>query len=93
MIHFEWDLDKEMTNIQKHGIDFRTARRAFLDPHRLIYADEKHSGDEARFFCVGKVEGQILTVRFSYREETVRIFGAGYWRKGKRYYGKEKEGK
>jgi len=28
----------------------------------------------------------ILTVRFTYRENTIRIFGAGFWRKGKKIY-------
>jgi uncharacterized protein len=27
-----------------------------------------------------------MTVRFTYREAHIRIFGAGYWRKGKRIY-------
>ncbi len=40
--------------------------------------------------CVGKIEERILTVRFAYREDKIRIFGAGYWRKGKDYYEKEK---
>ena len=28
-------------------------------------------------------------VRFTYRGETIRIIGAGYWRKGRRLYEKE----
>lgn len=28
----------------------------------------------------------ILTVRFIYRENNIRIIGAGYWRKGKKIY-------
>lgn len=31
-----------------------------------------------------------MTVRFTYRERRIRIFGAGYWRKGKRIYEKNK---
>lgn len=31
----------------------------------------------------------ILTVRFTYRARVIRIFGAGYWRKGKAIYEKE----
>lgn len=27
-----------------------------------------------------------MTVRFTYREGRIRIFGAGYWRKGKSVY-------
>jgi hypothetical protein len=32
---------------------------------------------------LGEVDGGILTVRFTYRNEIIRIFGAGYWKKGK----------
>jgi uncharacterized DUF497 family protein len=28
---FEWDALKEQSNITKHGLDFRTAARIFLD--------------------------------------------------------------
>ena len=84
---FVWDMEKEAANLRKHGVDFETAARAFKDPARKIYTDEKHKEAEDRLFCIGKVEGRILTVRFTYREGTIRIYGAGYWRKGRRYYG------
>lgn len=39
-----------------------------------------------RLFCVGMVDGRVMTVRFTYREGRIRIIGAGYWRKGRRAY-------
>ena len=89
---FIWDFTKESANIHKHGIDFIAASKAFKDPKRKIYNDSKHSTNEERFFCVGKVENRILTVRFTYRGEKIRIIGAGYWRKGVQYYEKEYNG-
>lgn len=89
--HFLWDAEKERTNIEKHGADFFTAAKVFMDPGRKIYIDAKHSRQEERYFCVGKVEGKVLTVRFIYREGKIRIFGAGYWRKGRTYYEKEND--
>jgi len=83
---FVWDVKKETVNIQKHGVDFETAARAFQDPNRQLYIDEKHSEREPRFFCLGRVGRRVLTVRFTYREGLVRIYGAAYWRKGRRYY-------
>ena len=83
---FVWDIDKEWLNIQKHKGDFITAAKAFKDPKRKIFVDSKHSQREQRFFCIGKVAGKILTVRFIHRPGKIRIFGAGYWRKGIRYY-------
>lgn len=37
-------------------------------------------------YCVGHGGDGILTVRFTYRNNVIRIFGAGYWRKGKKLY-------
>jgi uncharacterized protein len=83
---FEWDVAKDRTNYEKHGVEFSYAQNAFLDPRRIIAEDIVHSAVEQRFFCFGKVDGEILTVRFTWREGRVRIFGAGYWRKGKQIY-------
>lgn len=84
--NFEWDPDKDAENQQKHGVSFSVAQRAFLDPGRVIARDLGHSSREPRFYCFGRVPGGILTVRFAYRGEVIRIIGAGYWRKGKRLY-------
>ena len=86
---FEWDAEKERENREKHGVAFELAQYAFADPERVIAQDLTHSSDEARFFCIGRVGNGILTVRFTYREGSIRIFGAGYWRKGKQAYEQE----
>ena len=83
---FEWDESKDAENQEKHGVAFSLAQYAFADPHRVIAEDLTHSEDEKRHFCFGEVEGNILTVRFTYRGGVIRIFGAGYWRKGKAIY-------
>ncbi len=86
---FEWDEEKNQSNQQKHGVSFEVAQRAFNDRGRLILRDKQHSEEEMRFFCIGKVEQKILTVRFTYREDRIRIIGAGFWRKGKQLYTRE----
>jgi len=85
-IGFEWDTGKDKENRAKHGVSFSTAQRAFLDPERVGVEDGGHSRDESRFYCIGRVGDGILTVRFTYREDVIRIYGAGYWRKGKKVY-------
>ena len=87
--HFDWDVEKDAINQEKHNISFSYAQKAFFDPKRVIYEDLKHSRSEKRYFCFGKVEGDVLTVRFTYRGSTIRIIGAGYWRKGRQYYEEE----
>ncbi|MGA2315269.1 MAG: BrnT family toxin [Thermodesulfobacteriota bacterium] len=83
---FEWDEDKDKQNQKKYGISFALAQHAFLDPHRVIVEDITQRGGEERFYCVGSVEGGIMTVRFTYRGNVIRIYGAGYWRKGRKIY-------
>jgi uncharacterized DUF497 family protein len=83
---FEWDESKNQANLEKHGISFELAQYAFLDPYRIILNDLDHSTSENRFYCLGQVNQGILTVRFTYRNDKIRIFGAGYWRKGRKIY-------
>jgi uncharacterized protein len=85
---FIWNTDRESANIIKHGINFSVAAKAFMDAGRKIFIDSKHSAEEPRYFCIGKVDDKIITVRFTYRKGRIRIFGAGFWRRGKEYYEK-----
>ena len=85
-LHFEWDDEKNETNFKKHGVTFGEAKRAFYDQQRIIIDDLEHSKSEKRYFCIGYVDRKIITVRFTKRNEIVRIFGAGYWRRGKKLY-------
>jgi uncharacterized DUF497 family protein len=84
--HFEWDSVKDLENQLKHSVSFFQAQYAFADPHRIIAEDPSHSTREKRFYCIGKAGGGIMTVRFTIRRDTIRIIGAGYWRKGKAIY-------
>ena len=83
---FEWDSAKDRLNRAKHGVSFALAQTAFFDAHRVIAEDLEHSDDEPRYFCFGLVAGGVMTVRFTFRAGRIRIFGAGYWRKGKHIY-------
>ncbi len=87
---FDWDPEKDLVNRIKHDISFSEAQYAFADPNRVIAEDLVHSNKkEKRYFCFGKVGGGVMTVRFTYRAGVIRIFGAGYWRKGKKIYERE----
>jgi uncharacterized protein len=86
---FEWDSAKDTSNQEKHGVSFALAQLAFFDHNRVILQDLDHSDDEKRYYCLGRVSEGIMTVRFTYRKNKIRIIGAGYWRKGKKIYEKE----
>jgi len=86
--NFEWNQTKNIENQQKHGVSFSEAQFAFMDEKRVIAEDLIHSQEESRYYCFGLNQDKtgILTVRFTYRSGRIRIFGAGYWRKGKKTY-------
>ena len=78
--HFEWDRDKNLSNIEKHGIAFKIAATAFFDPNAVIFDDKEHSYDEERFILIGfSGRHNLLAVCHCYRDddgETIRIISA-----------------
>ena len=84
--HFEWDAAKDLENQRKHGVSFFEAQYAFADLKRVVAEDLEHSLKEKRYYCFGQVDRGVMTVRFTYRDGVIRIFGAGFWRKGKSIY-------
>ena len=88
---FEWDEAKDRENQRKHGVSFSLAQLAFMDADRVILEDLQHGQAKKRYCCLGMVAGGVLTVRFTYRNERIRIIGAGYWRKGKKIYEEENQ--
>jgi uncharacterized DUF497 family protein len=83
---FVWGEEKDEENQEKHNVSFSLVQHAFLDPDRVILEDVSHSTKEDRFYCIGRVGDGVMTVRFTYRGNIIRIHGAGYWRKGKKIY-------
>ena len=50
---FDWDPDKNETNLKKHGVGFDEAETVFEDERAVTIFDEDHSGDEDRFIIIG----------------------------------------
>jgi hypothetical protein len=78
---FEWDIKKEKSNINKHGISFEQASYVFGDPFSLSMYDPDHSEDEDRYVLIGKSRNEvILTVVHTFRNqdgiEMVRVISA-----------------
>jgi uncharacterized DUF497 family protein len=72
---FEWDSAKEHANRKKHGIDFKTAAKVFLDPFVIEFEDHDAEG-EVRFCAIGLVDGRVLFVSYTMRGDVVRIISA-----------------
>ena len=79
MIRFEWDDNKNKTNIEKHGISFEEAVTVFEDDEALIIVDDAHSQKEERFVLIGfSYKANLLVVCHCYREKDsiIRIISA-----------------
>ena len=60
---FDWDDNKAVINLNKHGVDFSEAMTVMLDPLAMTFFDTEHSEDEDRWVSVGRSsEGALLLV-------------------------------
>ena len=73
---FEWDDAKGTTNYAKHGVSFDRARLVFSDPFSVGEYDDRFDYGEDRFTAVGMVEGTLLFVAYTERDERIRIIMA-----------------
>lgn len=79
MLKFEWDENKNQTNIKKHGVSFEEACSVFNDEDALIINDESHSQNEERFILIGfSYKYNLLIVCHCYRQNdsVIRIISA-----------------
>ena len=72
---FEWDDIKERANRKRHGVNFRTAAKVFLDPY-VIEFDDRDATGELRFNAIGLVDGRMLFITYTMRGDVVRIISA-----------------
>ena len=73
---FEWDDNKARTNLTSHKIDFDDAQRVFDDPGMVEDDDDTMDYGEERYRAVGIVDGQLITVFYTFRAARVRIISA-----------------
>ena len=79
MIKFEWDDNKNKTNVKKHGISFEEAVTVFEDDEALVIVDDAHGREEERFVLIGfSYKANLLVVCHCYREKdsVIRIISA-----------------
>ena len=57
---FEYNEEKNLANIRKHGISFKSAARVFFDYDRIELFDEENSEDEERYNIIGDTSAGLL---------------------------------
>lgn len=76
-MRFEWDDEKAISNLEKHGVSFGEATEVFYDPNALEEYDTEHSDEENRFFIIGLSSRRLLYVIYAERTgDVVRIISA-----------------
>lgn len=71
---FEWDEEKEKSNLRKHGISFSEGESVFYDSFSITIPDPDHSIEEHRFIDIGiSNRNRILVVVYTERENRIRI--------------------
>jgi uncharacterized DUF497 family protein len=78
-VRFEWDDEKEASNLRKHGLDFSTAQLVFEDPWHVVSQDREVDGEQ-RWQTIGRASAvTILLVAHTVEdedEELIRIISA-----------------
>ncbi len=74
---FEWDPWKAARNLNRHGVSFGEAIRAFSDPLSITVPDPDHSIGEERFLLMGiGSRGRLLVVSHSEVSDRIRLISA-----------------
>ena len=68
---FEWDAQKSISNREKHGIDFDTAKNLWLDDKRVEIQIAFPSED--RWALIAAVEGKMWTAIYTMRNDVIRV--------------------
>jgi uncharacterized DUF497 family protein len=80
-MRFAWDEDKRLTNLRKHGIDFLGVETVF-DGYTVTMEDDRLPCDEQRFVTLGLLQGWVVVVVHTERDDIIRIISI---RKATRY--------
>ncbi len=69
-MRFEWDEHKRLSNLAKHGLDFRRAVEVFDQPN-LTYRSQRPT--EARWVTVGVTHERLVAVVWTARAGAIRV--------------------
>lgn len=70
---FDWDESKNLSNIEKHGLDFEQAIQLFNND-LLSVPDLRFDYTESRYTGYGKIDGRLMVVVYTERlPDIIRI--------------------
>jgi uncharacterized protein len=72
---FEWDEEKRLTNLRKHGVDFVDVPSVF-DTDVVTVEDDRYNYGEQRFVTFGLLNGREIAVVHTDDGNLIRIISA-----------------
>lgn len=69
---YEWDDEKNRENRDKHGLSFEDAALVFAGPC-VTFDDDRFDYDEERFLTLGLLQGRVVLIAHTWRQERIRI--------------------
>ncbi|EKD92405.1 MAG: hypothetical protein ACD_29C00023G0001 [uncultured bacterium] len=70
---FEWNENKRIINLEKHGIDFIDAYKLWLSI-MAIAEDKRYDYSESRFIALGLLKNRVVVCAYTTRgNDTIRI--------------------
>lgn len=85
VMSYEWDEQKRLLNVKKHGIDFNDVP-AIFDGDTVIIPDERFDYGENRFIVLGILKSMVVVVVYTERSENIRIISARKATKNEQIY-------
>ncbi len=72
---YQWDPDRAVANLRKHGVDFADAVSVFSDDFSITIEDKRF--EEERFITIGvDAFGRVLVVVYTWRGDEIRLISA-----------------
>jgi uncharacterized protein len=74
-MRYQWDRNKALSNLNKHGIDFADAVSVFSDELAITIFEDRF--EEERFITIGiDLLNRILVVIYTMRDDEIRLISA-----------------
>jgi len=74
IVGFDWDEGNAKKSIEKNNVRQGEAEQAFFNDPLLLFLDEKHSGNEARYHAYGKTDkDRKLHIAFTLKHDDTLI--------------------
>ena len=70
---FIWDEAKRLTNLKKHGLDFRDAHLVYNNPDKCTYDASREDEYRLMDVALAVLRGRLLTLVYMEIEDDVRV--------------------